>query len=609
MKIINSIGIKKKFTSLLLAGAALIAGNQGAEAFELNITYDEGTTIDQIRAFETAKEVFETLITDQIDVNIHVQAADPEYFPNDTTLALAIPAIEYNYEIHNAANGYLRDLQNNNYGIEIAARPWLAPEFYADGQYGDEYHNSQEWSGCNNPNYFALGMLQDHTNLIEDPDNPDPYLRERRAVTPFFDENQSGDATTYNLLSTTAQLKALESWHKLDAAKSSRLDGLIVVNNLKGVINPNTGARLRWASWFGSRNTDNSRPFKNNHFNLTSVAMHEIGHILGFFSGGDLINSVAESRDADLRSRQVTFLDFFRRDSSGQINLDYGSPLKPAIYVGAIHNGRIYGDLSSEEDFIISGLSRGIHQNIGGDGWQNSHFDQEISSLSEWWSLPTSRKNYLRENDDLMSPGLMTNWRRGISPQDAIVFDILGYEVDYAAYKARTVGDYTRKGVDRANQIVNGELPGIITNSRIKQKIDDQKLVLAATLVDAVLGEYPSFDENMDSYETDIVQDALQAGLEGQELANFVTSVGDGLAIRRLRSLSRASGLRTEFLRSGGNLPATLQQTLLLENPDGSRIDDFSLQQKGILFNEGLFADQGEFEQYQEDNSNDNIER
>ena len=66
-----------KFTTKLLAAAAILFAPQAANAMELNITYDEGVSKQQIRAFETAKEIYETLITDNIEVNIHVQEADP----------------------------------------------------------------------------------------------------------------------------------------------------------------------------------------------------------------------------------------------------------------------------------------------------------------------------------------------------------------------------------------------------------------------------------------------------------------------------------------------------------------------------------------------------
>lgn len=604
----KSFSITKFTTKLLAVSALLLAGTNNAEALELNITYDQGTEDSVIRSFETAKEVYETLIKDPVTVNIHVQSADPQYFPDDTTLAMAIPAIEFNYEINNLVNGYKRDLQNENWGLEIDTRYQVAEEFCRDGQYGNEYFNGNGWNGCNNPNFYALGMLTDFSEQINDPDNPDPYLRERRAVTPFFHPNQNGDATTYKMLSTTAQLKAVESWHKLDSERNARLDGLIVINNLDGVNNPNTGAKLRWASWFGTTNTDNSEPFKNNHFNLVTVAMHEIGHVMGFFSGGDLINSGYEAKNATLRSDQVTFLDFFRRDSTTQINLAYGGDSSTSIYVGPINNGRLIGNLDEEKNFAISRLSRGIDTTLGGDGWQNSHFNQEITGLNQWYSLPTGRKNYLRASDDLMSPGLPTNWRRSISPQDAIVFDILGWNVDYEAYLSKSIQDYTRIGVRRANQIFEtGER--IVTDTQTKKSIEDQAIVLAATLVDAVVGEFPSFDENMDSLMSPEVQEGLNFGLSGQALANYIAGRGQGLGIRRLRSLSRASGIRQQFLSSGGNLPATLKQTLLLENPDGTRVEGFSLQQKGILFNKAIFADQGEFERHQEDNSNENIEK
>ena len=192
---------------------------------------------------------------------------------------------------------------------------------------------------------------------------------------------------------TRANAKALG----LRDPDSAKLDGAILISSFSDQ-----------AHDWNYRFSDNSVP--KNSFDLLSVGVHEIGHILGFVSGVDqpgLITSVSGDDDDDDEEdggdslvRSANPLDMFRYSSdstaSGAVDLSIGTD----SFFSLDRGKNILGNFSTGED---------IH--LGGDGYQASHWKQQ------------------REPIGIMDPLLQSGERRTLSTLDLQSMDVIGWDL------------------------------------------------------------------------------------------------------------------------------------------------------------------------------------
>ena len=192
--------------------------------------------------------------------------------------------------------------------------------------------------------------------------------------------------------------------------KEDKLDGYILVNDLSG-----NNSSVGW-----DYDALRSGSASGNDMDFLSVAMHEIGHVLGFVSGIDdsewlktlakveekIEENIAEGKDKEVKIKKDDFkfasvLDLYRyRDSdndpsSGKIDLSMGGNPYFSINGG----GNSLGRFASGEN---------------GDGYQASHWKHDIN------------------NQSIMDPVLPRGQRRDISPLDLTAFDVIGWDINTA---------------------------------------------------------------------------------------------------------------------------------------------------------------------------------
>ena len=191
---------------------------------------------------------------------------------------------------------------------------------------------------------------------------------------------------------TNANAKALDL---LDDDRK-KLDGYIVVNDLAG------SSAVGW-DYDSLRNSE----IAENNVDFLSVAMHEIGHVLGFVSGIDddgWLKVLTESREKGKEIKDDAFkfaspLDLFRySNASGQNKLDISTGGNPFFSIDGGNTN-------------LGNFANGEHIEFGGDGYQASHWRQN-SSLG------------------IMNPMLPTGERKNISDLDLTAIDVVGWDID-----------------------------------------------------------------------------------------------------------------------------------------------------------------------------------
>ena len=173
------------------------------------------------------------------------------------------------------------------------------------------------------------------------------------------------------------------------------------------------GAAINYASSDGSITFSNQFAFdfdptdgiEANSFDFIGVAIHEIGHALGFVSGVDSYDARTSPGSTTLSSLEgfvvVSQLDLFRYSSAG--NLDWSTQNTPYFSIDGGQN-QLFGD---------SRFSTGV---ANGDGRQASHWKDSAAGVPQIGILdPTSGRGQLQE----------------ITALDLAAYDAIGYNVNF----------------------------------------------------------------------------------------------------------------------------------------------------------------------------------
>jgi hypothetical protein len=308
------------------------------DGLKFNFTYDTNVTWEQKRAFEFAGQMWSEYLQDDVTINIHISMVNNGDLPTNT-LGGAVPFF----------------YQGTNYS---AFRDKLVKE--VDIRQAQAGNNYDDQTAVNN-------LDSTPTIQVASPNNTNS------GVWRNFDQ----------VAMTRANAKALGF---IDG-DSTTLDGTIVMNNLIG-----TGVGWQYdyfSNSVGALSID-----------FTTVAMHEIGHTLGFVSVVDGLSS-SNYQDQTLLNSSITALDMYRLMGQGTRSIRTGASFF-SLDRGATNLARV---------------SYGVN-NIGGDyyadGYQGSHWKNE-------------------DNIGIMDPLLELNVRRQIGEFDLRALDVIGWDRRFAS--------------------------------------------------------------------------------------------------------------------------------------------------------------------------------
>ena len=283
--------------------------------------------------------------------------------------------------------------------------------------------------------------------------------------------NVDDKVTTDVMNVTTANAKAMG----LASGSSKDLDGYILISDLSA------HSDLGWDYDAGRSSAASAQKL-----DLMSVALHEIGHILGFVSGvddpgwltalksgqpiSDDKGSKSKSKDKDAKEdlddalQYVNPLDLFRF-SSASVD-DKGKGIQD-LSIGGDPYFSIDGGETKLADF-----SNGKAVEFGGDGYQGSHWDMGVG---------------------IMDPALAPGIRREISDMDLRAFDVIGWDRTDADPFAATTSAPTSSvngtyKVESQGGTSNGKVLSLATSGSNKTGAATFNFAGEAGLYDVVIG-------------------------------------------------------------------------------------------------------------------------
>ena len=238
----------------LLAGL-LLAASTASAAPVFNFTYVPGTSLQAQQGFQAAAARWSSLLGDNVTVNLTV--------------------------------GF------NSLGGSILGQAATAQDFHSyasvrNALAADATSSADATAVAHLPAGPAFGMLVNRT--ANNPHGPG-------SATPYLDNN--GDANNQFLFMANAEARALGL-----AVTPQSLPGCI--GNCDGFIQFNSDFNFD----FDPGNGTNA-----NAFDFVGVAAHEIGHVLGFISGVDILDNNAPPYNGPFNDEEFTYvspLDLFR---------------------------------------------------------------------------------------------------------------------------------------------------------------------------------------------------------------------------------------------------------------------------------------------------------
>ncbi|AFY39735.1 Hemolysin-type calcium-binding region [[Leptolyngbya] sp. PCC 7376] len=312
-----------------------------------NLTYDLNVTLEQRLAFEMAARIWATLLQDDVEINLHIGAID-------------------GLNGNEAVGGAVPIFHEVNYGVY------------------------QE--------YLANDATSEQDDSVVD------ALQEGNTVDVLIDADGDGTSEVVDgnttIMLTRAQAKALgmedellldngSTWDRDVLENPDALDGYIVINN----------------SYDWSYDLTREDDVEEGQLDFLTMALHEIGHSLGFVSGLDGLIESFEMYSGEIRTEGMTALDLLRYSET---SVDVNNP-----------DGTV-SDLTFGSDtyFSIDGGETSEANFEGGDDYQASHWQRLQNALG------------------IMDPTLGYQERTDISELDLKAFDVLGWDVDYGALSA-----------------------------------------------------------------------------------------------------------------------------------------------------------------------------
>jgi hypothetical protein len=372
-----------------------------------NFTFDPGTTVQQMVGFEMAGRVWSRYLSDAVTINLHAG------------ISSSLPT--------NVIGGALPGFQANRAYTTVRDR------LYADATSADDTaatNGIREFS-LKNPSVDPINLLHGTVDLFIDSSlfwDPATSASTWQKWFPSDDRLTTGGKTyidfktstgAANMALTRANAKALGV--SLDQSGNTVLDGYVMLSDLSNVSNVAWNYDYTRSSAAGSNSLD-----------FFSVALHEIGHTLGFVSGVDrpgwlspLFTAMTGDAFGLWRSHTASdyYADAFRR-------ANFATPLDLFRYNStATTLWRGWRDFSVggttmfsfDGTTAIANFATGMNQSLGGSGLQASHWQGTTGSSG------------------IMNPTLGLGMRRAISTLDLRGMDAIGWNLTNNSNAVQTI--------------------------------------------------------------------------------------------------------------------------------------------------------------------------
>lgn len=299
-----------------------------------NFSFAPGTSLQQMLGFEIAGRIWDTYLTDNVTINLHVGVSSS--LPTNT-IGGALPGISANHAFIDIKNRLTADVTS------------------ADDQ-------------------AAIGNLNGRSGKKED----------FKAYYDMFDSsgNNTGTSTiTRNFNITRANAKALGVSF---ADGAIALDGVIMFGSL-------SGSAYTWSYDFTRSTTATT-----NSLDFLSTAIHEIGHVLGMVSGIDKPGWINSSVGGD-KTLETAYKNFVANSSNFTTPLDLFrySPRTLGTNFNDLSFGSKGGAkyFSINGTTILAEFSTGKDSSLGGDGQQSSHWKNGAGGIMDPTLAPGAREN------------------------------------------------------------------------------------------------------------------------------------------------------------------------------------------------------------------------
>ncbi|MEO1621667.1 MAG: NF038122 family metalloprotease, partial [Cyanobacteria bacterium J06632_3] len=356
---------------------------------QFNFTYDPGISLEQRIGFELAAQIWSSYLTDDITVNLHIVSTD---HIEGNAIGGAIPL--FHEQHYGVFTEYLeQDATPSSEGEEEAG--WQGEvSNWIDENVEDD---ATDWLS-QAANWFNDNILKDDE---EQPQSVDEQVIDSLQEGNTVDVLVNGEVVDGNtqIMLTSAQAKALgmdeaitldngTTWNR-DLVVPDALDGYIVINQSY--------------DWNYDFLREGAAP--ESTLDFLSLALHEIGHQLGFVSGLDGLLDINQLHSGETQIGGITALDLFRHtvDSTGIENPD-----------GAVSDLTIGANAYFSVDGGTTNLGL-FSTGQGGDGFQAAHWKRMKDAMG------------------IFDPTLAYQERLSLTELDLQAIDALGYDVNYDA--------------------------------------------------------------------------------------------------------------------------------------------------------------------------------